>query len=120
MIRKECSRSGNDVEAEFEKKKERERERKSPGDHRRNNVQARQRTAKAEMSLACWRGWRPPWLKPGPDGDGPCRPGGVQGDSNCSGQLLEGSREKWACSDLYVYIHSGSRVEGGLKDKSDR
>lgn len=119
MIRKECSRSGNDVEAEFEKKK-RERERKSP-EHRKNNMQARQRTAKVEMSLAYWRGWRPLWLKPGPDGDGPCRPGeGAQGRSNCSGQLLEGSREKWACSDLYVYIHSGSRVEGGLKDKSDR
>lgn len=43
-----------------------------------------------------------------------------RGDSKCSGQLLEGSREKWACSDLYMYIHSGSRVEGGLKDKSDR
>ena len=28
--------------------------------------------------MASWRSWRPLWLEPEPDGDGPCRPGGKQ------------------------------------------
>lgn len=92
-----------------------------PTEHRRKNVQAKQRTAKAGMSLAYLRCWKPLWMKPdevegaqsqmarGPVGQGKEH----RGDSKCSRKLLEGSREKWTCPDSYLYIHLGSYVERG-------